>query len=169
MNNALALIGKGTTSYGCGVLVTFNQVKYIATAGHVIRAMDGCPAWAIHSPELKCTQNPSGGYRIMALVDEVIDTQGKSDIAICRLTRDIYSDTVNLNNLSPAGNLIGKKVIALGYPVDYVLEHLKRESEQHLPPLVARGEITSSFDSKITIESDEILLSGGYYVRMEQA
>lgn len=168
MNDTLALIGKGASSYGCGVLVTFNQVKYIASAGHVIRAMGGCPAWAIHGPTLKCTQNPIGGYAIMALVDELIDIQGKTDLAICHLTRDINSDTVNLDDRPPAGNLIGQPVVALGYPVDYVLEHLKRESEEHLPSLQARGVITGVFDENIvTSGGTEIAFRGGFYVKMD--
>lgn len=168
MQEIIMLIGRGTTSYGCGVLVSYKQRKYIATAGHVIRLMGQGPFWAIHGPELKKTQNPAGGYRIMGLVNEIVDNHWKSDLAICELTRDIDGNAVQLDELLPADDLIGTKVIATGYPVDYVLDNVKLESEQHLPPMEARGEIIGLFDSKITVESEEVPVSG-YYVRMDQA
>lgn len=167
MKELLSLIGKGTNSYGCGVLVTYNQVKYVATAGHVCRAMGEGPYWGIHGAALRKTQNPVGGYAIMALIDCILDTQGESDLAICQLTRDIYSDTVNLNNLQPASNLIGMKVSAIGYPVDYVSKHIALCTEDPLPPLEASGVITRKFDEPIYSNGISIPYQGGYYVKMD--
>lgn len=138
-------MGSGTTSYGCGLLISWHQKRYILTAGHVIRVAQMQQIWAM--PDLKLTQDPRGGYEVIWVEEVFVDDN--YDLAVCEIMEppNIFKHSffpleTHSENV-PAGLNPGDKVELAGYPVEYVEEQVKANREDPLPLCRIEGEITA--------------------------
>lgn len=168
MTRSLVLIGSGTSTFGSGILLSYNSNRFILTTGHVVRAAGTEKLFAI--PDVMTTYHPVSGYSVM-YVTKI--NQDKNDLAICEISEayrkiDRYP-FVQIDYIPIYEPKIGDRVKLIGFPVSYTERLLALNREDPLQPFETEATIINNIiPSELEQRGFPVKISEGIVARINE-
>jgi hypothetical protein len=135
--NSIILVGAGSISHGCGILVTFAGKKFVTTTQHIVNQLEKEPDLPWVQFHLRKTKYPINGAQRLQ-INDIIKSDDHNDLALCFTDPIPGGQYLEIDGRIPAP---GCQVKAFGYPIIYAAEQLALNLEDPLLPFQMEGTI----------------------------